>query len=50
MKGLKSNTNLSKILKEKKNQISSIKIKSDKLDQYVNLSTEVLEVYKSVVS
>ena len=50
MKDLKSNTNLSRILREKKNQITSVKIKSDKLDQYVNLASEVLEVYRSVVS
>ncbi|MCH8272232.1 MAG: glycogen/starch synthase [Candidatus Marinimicrobia bacterium] len=50
MKDLKSNTNLSRILKEKKSQITSVKIKSDKLEQYVDLSSEVLEVYRSVVS
>jgi len=50
LKDLKSNTNLSRILKEKKNQISSIKIKSDQIEDYVKLSSEVLEVYRSVVS
>ena len=50
MKDLKSNTDLSRILKEKKNQINSVKIKSDKIDQYVKLASEVLEVYRSVVS
>ena len=50
LKGLKSNTNLSKVMKEKKNQIKSVKIKSSELDQYIKLSAEVFEVYQSVVS
>lgn len=50
MKNLKLNKNLFRVLKEKKNQISSIKIKSETIDQYVKLSSEVLEVYRSVVS
>ena len=49
-KGLKSNPNLSNILKEKKDRIVSVKIKSDNMSQYVKLSTEVLDVYRSVVS
>jgi len=50
LKDLKSNKNLSGILKEKKNLISSVKIKSDQIEDYVKLSSEVLEVYRSVVS
>ena len=50
MKNLNSNANLSQVLKEKKKQISSIKIKSDKLEDYAKLSSEVMEVYRSVVS
>lgn len=50
MKELKSNSKLSGVFKEKKNRISSLKIKSEKMEQYVKLSSEVLEVYRSVVS
>ncbi len=50
LKVLKSNSTLSKIIREKKDQVKSVNIKSDRMEDYAKLSSEVLDIYRSVIT